>query len=109
MIGNIYGPLGPVHRLHSLYNYCFYVNTGEDSQILWQWRPTLYEDVNGLGVKDENGDYIEDTSRIEVSALKIDDKAGLTTQKLYQTKGEMIDSRVLYQAMGKFDTQGTYS
>ena len=30
-IGNTYGPLGPVHRLNSLFNYCFYLSTGEDS------------------------------------------------------------------------------
>jgi hypothetical protein len=33
----------------------------------------LHEDENGLAVKDENGDYIEDISRIEASALMIDD------------------------------------
>ncbi len=65
--------MGPVSRIHSLYNYCFYISTEANSKVLWQWRPYLHEDENGLAVKDENGDYIEDISRIEASALIIDD------------------------------------
>lgn len=53
--------MGPISRIHSLYNYCFYVST-PDSNILWQWRPYLYVDGEGIGIKDENGDYVEDTS-----------------------------------------------
>jgi hypothetical protein len=77
--------------------------------VLWQWRPYLHVDENGRGIKDENGDYIEDASRIEGSALKIDDSVGFTSQRLSQAKGEMIDSRVLYQTMGKFSQEGSYT
>ena len=74
--------MGPISRIHSLYNYCFYVST-PDSNILWQWRPYLYVDGEGIGIKDENGDLVEDISQIEASALMIDDLQGQTMQKLY--------------------------
>lgn len=95
--------------MQSLYNYCFYVSANENSHVLWQWRPYLHVDENGRGIKDEHGDYVEDTSRIEGSALKIDDSIGFTSQRLSQAKGEMIDSRVLYQTMGKFSQEGSYT
>ena len=69
--------MGPVTRIHSLYNYCFYVSTDQKS-VLWQWRPYLHEDENGLAVRDENGDYIEDISRMETTVLMIDDQSGQT-------------------------------
>lgn len=75
--------MGPVKSMNSLYNYCFYVRTQNNDGILWQWRPYLHVDGEGLAVKDENGDYIEDTSLIEASALMIEDRNGQTMQKLY--------------------------
>jgi glucan biosynthesis protein len=62
--------------MHSLYNFCFYVSAKNNDAVLWQWRPYLHIDGDGLGLKDENGDYIEDTSQIEASALMIDDSNG---------------------------------
>ena len=57
-----YLPMGPVKSMHSLYNYCFYVSAQNNDSVLWQWRPYLHVDGDGLGIKDENGDYIEDNS-----------------------------------------------
>lgn len=47
--------------------------------MLWQWRPYLHAGSDGIGLRDEFGDYIEDTAKIEVTALKVEDTVGYTS------------------------------
>lgn len=49
--------------------YAFYVTTKDEN--LWQWIPYLEEDDNGKALINEDGNYIEDPTRIEANWITL--------------------------------------
>lgn len=106
----------PIMRMHSLDGYGYYVTMSNTYNFNTIWQYVIYLKLEADGTKSvqaSTGNYIEMADNTAanlqlpqlLNPLKINNGVGNFNQRLYQTKGAMVDSRPLYMAWGGGDAQ----